>query len=81
MCISVINVHTAEAHTEFEKQILKQCVALLGDNGVQRSACIWPDALSHPVVKRSINDSVMQFVCTILPHNPTRDLAKAVFAD
>lgn len=79
MCISVIDVHTADVHIEFEKQTIKQCAALLSDNGVQRSACIWPDALSHPVVKRSTNDSIMQFVCTILPH--TRDLAKAMFAD
>lgn len=57
-------VHVSNIRTELEKQNLQQSVAgqvaLLGDNGVQRSACICAGALSPRIVKQSINSCFMQ---------------------
>ena len=64
------------------KQFAAWQVVLLSDNGVQRSACIWPDALSHFSVKQSVDDSIVHSLfAQFFPTIPTRDLAKAMFAD
>lgn len=63
------------------KQFVAWQVALLSDNGVQRSVCIWPDPQSPSSKAVYYWQHYAVLVCTILPRNPTRDLAKAMFTD